>query len=927
MRKFIFNLQRFAEVLVGKTKNDKLVVAKDRTQIYGLAGNDTLTSTGKSEVLLIGGTGDDVLSMTGGNGTLSGGKGADTFNLSYSDKQTISAVIEDIDPDNDEIFITYNGSGVAQLNQAVIGGDVILTDDDGYFNLTLKGSTDASDYYEGTANENIWDILRIVNKEREDRNLSPLTLAQGLMDGSSIRAKESEEYFSHTRPDGTSCFTALKKSYSYTGENLAAGNDTPQKTMNQWMNSEGHRANILTDGFKKLGVGYYYDSNSYYKYYWVQMFAGSLNDVETISTGKILETEMILEGASIANNTAKDAEPITNDKSDVTISGSADNDSITSEGDNVSINGGDGNDTITVKQTSTYNWDTRAWEDTYHDKATINGGKGEDVITNYNDNALIDGGAGFDRIFNHGDSATVQVESGNNLVVNGEFFAKGGTNIKIIGGKGNDTITNSGSNSILDGGAGNDFIYNGYYYYESWNTFYDDSYNKEHNDKAGSSNTTISGGAGNDFIKNRGDNILFRYSADDGNDLIEGFNSTSTLSIANSTYSTKKDFNDIIVTVGDNKITLKGAASLSAVNIVTDKNSADSTLLNVTDKNKSPVTVGAAVKTIDASERIKAVKITGNALDNSLIGGKGADTLNGGKGNDTLTGGGGDDIFIYSAGNDVISDYASGDKISLGAAITKAEVDGADVVFKFKNGSLTVKDAEGQSLSMIDSKGKSFSTVIGGGSSDSSDSDLMTVTNSSASVVTADSDVKTIDASKRTKAIKITGNALDNSITGSTGVDSILGGDGADTLRGGKGNDSLLGGAGNDSIHGGSGNDRIYGNAGADVLFGGAGKDSLWGGAGNDTLWGSNGTDTFIYQAGGGTDSIMDYASGELLRILTKDGKSKATFSKSAFDDDTLTLTVNGGGTVIFNNIDDATTFNINGTTYKVSGSKLAKNK
>ena len=160
--------------------------------------------------------------------------------------------------------------------------------------------------------------------------------------------------------------------------------------------------------------------------------------------------------------------------------------------------------------------------------------------------------------------------------------------------------------------------------------------------------------------------------------------------------------------------------------------------------------------------------------------------------------------------------------------------------------------------------------------------------------------------------------------TVSGAIVNALGGN--DTVKNSSSKVTIDGGAGNDSIHGGSGNDRLYGNAGADVLFGGAGKDSLWGGAGNDTLWGSNGTDTFIYQAGGGTDEIMDYASSELLRLLTKDGKSNATFSKSAFDDDTLTLTIKGGGTVIFNNIDEETTFNINGTSYKVSGSKLAKN-
>ena len=529
----------------------------------------------------------------------------------------------------------------------------------------------------------------------------------------------------------------------------------------------------------------------------------------------------------------------------------------------------------------------------------------DDEIINTNSNATVLGFAGNDNIINNADEVLTFGQEGNDIIISI------GYNNTIAGFEGNDSILSYGDNGLIMGLDGNDTII------------------------AQGKGITAVGGYEDDLISldsaNGGNEVSYGYGC--GNDTVYGLKTNDTLDIYNGVVSKATiSGNDVIVTIGDESLTLKDVKgqTLSAVDsddisYIACINENDEITQIITNATKSLGTLAAAFKNTDASTRTKAIKGIGNELDNSIVGGYGDDTLNGGKGNDTLTGGGGDDIFIYSAGNDVISDYASGDKISLGAAITKAEVDGADVVFKFKNGSLTVKDAEGQSLSMIDSKGKSFSTVIGGGSSDSSDSDLMTVTNSSASVVTAGADIKTVDASKRTKAVKITGNALDNSIKGGAGVDSISGGDGADTLRGGKGNDSLLGGKGNDSIHGGSGNDRIYGNAGADVLFGGAGKDSLWGGAGNDTLWGSNGTDTFIYQAGGGNDSIMDYASGELLRLLTKDGKSNATFSKSAFDDDTLTLTVNGGGTVIFNNIDDETTFNINGTSYKVSGSKLAK--
>ena len=72
-----------AEVLHGDANGNQLNAAENRTQVYGLQGNDTLTSDGKSNVLLVGGSGNDSLIMTGGNATLSGGEGSDTFELTY----------------------------------------------------------------------------------------------------------------------------------------------------------------------------------------------------------------------------------------------------------------------------------------------------------------------------------------------------------------------------------------------------------------------------------------------------------------------------------------------------------------------------------------------------------------------------------------------------------------------------------------------------------------------------------------------------------------------------------------------------------------------------------------------------------------------------------------------------------------------------
>ena len=378
------------------------------------------------------------------------------------------------------------------------------------------------------------------------------------------------------------------------------------------------------------------------------------------------------------------------------------------------------------------------------DKVTIYGGAGNDAVVNYyGSNVSINSDAGNDEVYNYqGDPS---IFSGGALF--NDDFDKYTSSAKINTGAGNDSVENTGDSVTVDTGAGNDSVENY------------------------GSKVTISGGKGNDTIYNdwnkekntqrdvsfgNGKNVLFKYSSGDGNDKIYGFKSNSTLSIDGGSYSTKKSGDNIIVTVGNGKISLIGAASLSKVNIKGTKYT--STTLTVTDKTKSPVSVGSAIKTINATSRTKEIKITGNSL--------------------------------------------------------------------------------------------------------------------------------------------------------------------ANTIRGGSGKDTIYGGAGNDSIVGNAGNDKLYGQAGNDKLRGGKGNDSLWGGAGNDSLWGGSGNDTFIYKAGEGTDKIFDYTSGDMLKILKSNGKT-GSFSKSKFSGGTLSLTISGGGQVIFNDVAKGDKFNINGTTYKISGSKL----
>lgn len=118
------------------------------------------------------------------------------------------------------------------------------------------------------------EVVRLVNIERSKYGLAPLSIDEGAVEVAHLRAKEIVQSFSHTRPNGSSCFTAAQEagvSYRYAGENIAYGYPTPEQVVNGWMNSEGHRKNILSASFSKIGVGCYESKGVLY---WSQFFIG-----------------------------------------------------------------------------------------------------------------------------------------------------------------------------------------------------------------------------------------------------------------------------------------------------------------------------------------------------------------------------------------------------------------------------------------------------------------------------------------------------------------------------------------------------------------------------------------------------------------------------------------------------------------------------
>ena len=119
-------------------------------------------------------------------------------------------------------------------------------------------------------------IIFLTNVQRKANGLEELQVFPLINNAAMKRAAELPSKFDHTRPDGSNCFTVLAEcgipSYSFVAENIAMGYSSPEAVVRAWMNSTGHRANILTPRLKYIGVG---AISSGGRYYWVQEFLDS----------------------------------------------------------------------------------------------------------------------------------------------------------------------------------------------------------------------------------------------------------------------------------------------------------------------------------------------------------------------------------------------------------------------------------------------------------------------------------------------------------------------------------------------------------------------------------------------------------------------------------------------------------------------------
>ena len=174
------------------------------------------------------------------------------------------------------------------------------------------------------------------------------------------------------------------------------------------------------------------------------------------------------------------------------------------------------------------------------------------------------------------------------------------------------------------------------------------------------------------------------------------------------------------------------------------------------------------------------MKIIGNSKANVITGGKGNETIDGGAGNDLITGGKGKDVFIVSSGNDTITDYTTAqDTVKFDTSISSASISNDDdLVFGTPNGSIGLKNVARIKVTVTDSSGRTTSQIYGTDSISLANTDGATIDTSTV----VNSKIVNIDASKRSKAVAIVGNAQNNTIKTGKGADTLTGGSGADTF-------------------------------------------------------------------------------------------------------------------------------------------------
>lgn len=278
-----------------------------------------------------------------------------------------------------------------------------------------------------TNQEFINRVLELTNAERARVGLAPLTLNSSLATAAQTHSQNmaSQDFFSHTGLDGSSP-TDRARIAGYSGgasENIGVGYTSAEAAVNGWMNSPGHRENILNPDYRSIGIGYYFLENDTgsvnYNHYWTQTFGlVATAGVTPPNSSSFTSTNLATEGVdNLQLGVGNDVlfalggnDIIRGGAGDDSVNGMRDNDQVFGEVGNDSVRGGKGSDLVTGDDGN-----DSVFGDLDNDQ--VYGGNGDDTLYGGRNDDLLDGGIGNDLLYGDLGADTIIGGVGNDLFV------------------------------------------------------------------------------------------------------------------------------------------------------------------------------------------------------------------------------------------------------------------------------------------------------------------------------------------------------------------------------------------------------------------------------------------------------------------------------------------------------------------------------
>ncbi|AFJ03706.1 Alkaline phosphatase [Methylophaga frappieri] len=573
------------------------------------------------------------------------------------------------------------------------------------------------------------------------------------------------------------------------------------------------------------------------------------NDGADILTGGIGSDKLAGNGGNDALFGEADDDLLKGAAGEDFLDGGSGNDELFGEQGNDRVYGGDGDDFI---------WgDSDYLDENLHGDDYLDGGEGNDqLVGGAGDDTLV-GGAGEDTLFGQQGADILHGDAGKDVLDGGagdDILRGGSDEDDLWGGDGNDRLYGGSGADYLEGEAGDDLL------------------------EGGAGNDTFWGGDGADtFVFGNGDGTDIIRDTDD-EDIIQFKAGISLDSITSTQQSSTSQF--LLIEYGDgNSLRVKnGIENLISAFKFSDGTSFDSnSFLKQTLKEEVITTLSEAA--ISASGGDYDDNITGNYLDNTLIGNGGNDLLRGGQGSDTY-------IFNLNDGQDSIEDSTGNNQINFGEGISLSSIQVSKVGYDIR---LDLLNGQG-SLS-----GDSI-TLISGASSRA----IKTINFHDGSSIELDDLI--------TPVVTQHGTESDDVITGTYLNDTIYGYGGIDYIEASHGNNVIYAGDGDDTIHTNFenfeyGNNIIYGEGGDDYIIAGYGNDYINGGIGDDNIISGSGDDVIEFNLGDGKDFIQDNYGFDQIVFSNGINQSNIVLSHSKNLATYRTEFINGGGISIQDDI------------------------